>query len=78
MCFRNQREDKDRTYDALRTRQESQKLYYDVKAGKELPPLSTGQKVRVQHHITGHWVPAKVAEKCSEPRSYVLETPNGS
>jgi transposase InsO family protein len=78
VILRNECEDKDHVNDALESRQESQKFYYDAKSGKELPSLCTGQKVRFQHHVTGHWIPAKIAEKCAEPRSYILETPNGS
>ena len=54
-----------------------QKKYFDQHS-TELSPLLTGQYVRVQDHVTGLWNPATVVGKCSEPRSYMIETPNGA
>ncbi|PIK45274.1 hypothetical protein BSL78_17871 [Apostichopus japonicus] len=42
-----------------------------------LPPLYPGQHVHVQNQDTGHWFPATVRNKTAEPRSYIIETPNG-
>ena len=36
-----------------------------------------GQRVSVQNQESGHWNTAVVKEKCTEPRSYIIETPNG-
>ena len=61
----------------LQERQTKQKLAYDRTAGPELPPLYVGQQVRIQNPVDGLWAPATVIQKCSEPRSYILRTPNG-
>jgi hypothetical protein len=58
-------------------RQEKQRVDYDRTAGPELPALCVGQQVRVQDQDSGLWIPAKVLERCPEPRSYIVETPNG-
>ena len=63
--------------EALIERQEKQKRDYDRTAGPELPALYTGQRVRVQDPGSGLWMPATILERCSEPRSYVVGTPNG-
>ncbi|KAI0215387.1 hypothetical protein LSAT2_032566, partial [Lamellibrachia satsuma] len=41
------------------------------------PPLYVGQRVRVRNHVDKTWFPATVSEKCNEPRSYIVSTPNG-
>ena len=46
--------------------------------GIQLPNLHIGQHVGVQDHCDGTWTVAKVIQKCEEPRSFVVETPNGS
>ena len=61
----------------LQERQTKQKLAYDRTAGPELPPLYVGQQVRIQNPVDGLWAPGTVIQKCSEPRSYILGTPNG-
>ena len=43
----------------------------------ELSQLSPGQNIRILQHETGKWLPAIVAKQCKEPRSYIVETPNG-
>ena len=43
-----------------------------------LPPLYKGQKVRIQDKIWKTWCPGTVLEKCQEPQSYLVETPNGT
>ncbi|XP_063962166.1 uncharacterized protein K02A2.6-like [Lytechinus pictus] len=67
---------RDNVYRRLQQRQETQKYYHD-KSAHDLPPLTAGQLVRVQDHRTGHWFPATVRDKLPEPRSYLVETPNG-
>ena len=44
----------------------------------DLPPLYTGQRVRILDKTTKTWCPGTVVEKCQEPRSYIVETPNGT
>ena len=65
-------------HDALRDKSEKMKTKHDKTAGQELPPLYVGQKVRVQQPENKSWEPAKVTEVCTENRSYVIQTPNGS
>ena len=65
------------TYEKLIARQNKQKEYFDCRGVRELPPLQTGEKVLTYEHNTGLWGPATVVEKCQEPRSYLLQTPNG-
>ena len=44
----------------------------------DLPPLYKGQKVRILDKTSKTWCPGTVLEKCQEPRSYLVETPNGT
>lgn len=44
---------------------------------KDLSKLSTGQLVRVQEQDTRKWTPAVVMQVCTEPQSYIIETPTG-
>ena len=62
----------------LQKRQEKQKEDFDRKGVHPLPPLIVGQKVTTLDYRTGRWTPATVVEKCPEPRSYRIQTPNGS
>ena len=59
----------------LQARQRTQKKYHD-RSARDLPPLHTGQHVRLQE-ANGTWTPANVVEKRPEPRSYTVRTPNG-
>ncbi len=68
---------KDVTYSKMIQRQSRQNLYFNQHA-HDLPPLIPGQPVRIQDQNSGNWTPAKVTQKCSEPRSYVVKTPSGS
>ena len=61
----------------LQQRQSDQKYYHDQKAGTELPSLVPGQTVGIQDH-NRRWSPAVVQNIRSEPRSYDVETGNGS
>ena len=75
--IRNTLNSRDEITDRLYQRQASQKEYHDRRA-KDLPPLKAGQAVSIQDPTSGRWTPATVKEKCLEPRSYVVHTPNGS
>ena len=44
----------------------------------DLPPLYTGQRVRILDKTTKTWCPGTVVEKCQEARSYIVETLNGT
>ena len=68
----------DHVKEQLQHRQNQQKEYHDKQNVKDLSPLVPGQHIRYQEHNSGKWVPAKVIEKCPQPRSYVIETPEGS
>ena len=59
----------------LQARQRTQKKYHD-RSARDLPPVHTGQHVRLQE-ANGTWTPATVVEKRPEPRSYTVRTPNG-
>ena len=76
--MRNQLADPEQINAALCDRQVSQKSNYDSRAGAELPQLYAGQHVRIQYQPNGNWVPARIVRETDEPRSYVLETSNGS
>lgn len=53
--------------------------HYDSTARNvDLPPLFAGQHVRILNKERKRWCTGTIVEKCSEPRSYVVETPNGN
>ena len=56
-------------------RKEREKLYYDQHSGKELPPLTPGDKVSM--HRENEWIQATLVNKHHTPRSYIVQTPNG-
>ena len=58
---------------------ESQERHYN-KTSKPLETLNTGDKVWVKPHVLGQrkWENGTVTEKCTEPRSYKVETKSGS
>lgn len=49
---------------------------YNKGAGTEKPELSAGQDVMIQRDDKTGWVPGRVEEACSEPRSYLVRTEN--
>ena len=52
---------------------------YNKSARKDpLPPLHVGQNISVYDKGSTTWEQGKVIEKCNEPRSYVVSTPNGA
>lgn len=69
--------DRDRLYNRLSERQESQKQYHD-QSSRDLPAVAPGREVRIQDHNTGRWSPAKIVSTGPEPRSYIVQTPTGS
>ena len=63
----------------MQARQTEMKDQHDKTSRKEdVPSLYTGQAVRILHHQRKTWCPGKIVAKCNEPRSYVVETPNGT
>lgn len=59
---------------SLQTRQQKQKGYFDH-GTKELQKLQIGDSVRIWQN--GLWNPAQVTELSDQPRSYVVQTPDG-
>ena len=76
--MRNQLPDAEQIGAAFRDRQDLQKRNYNLRAGTELPQLYAGQYVRFQQHPSSKWTPARIVKEADEPRSYVLETSDGS
>ncbi|XP_011670764.1 uncharacterized protein K02A2.6-like [Strongylocentrotus purpuratus] len=74
--IRNNSPGRDDVNHRMQLRQQSQKYHHD-KSAHDLAPLSPGQLVRVQDQTSRHWITATVREQCHEPRSYLVETPNG-
>uniref|UniRef100_A0A8C7WXQ6 Gypsy retrotransposon integrase-like protein 1 n=1 Tax=Oryzias sinensis TaxID=183150 RepID=A0A8C7WXQ6_9TELE len=62
----------------LEQRTANMKEHHDRNSRKELPPLQPGQHVTVLNKERGTWHPATVVEKSTEPRSYIVQTPNGN
>lgn len=54
------------------------KEHHDRSCRRELPPLHPGQHVTVWNKERSTWHPAVVLQKCKEPRSYIVQTPNGN
>ena len=58
--------------DALESKGERAKHFYDKSAlPHDLPQLQPGENVRMR--TSSGWVPAKVTQKCEEPRSYLVQ-----
>lgn len=45
---------------------------------RPLPPLSPGEQVRILNRNTKTWTPGTIKHQCRQPRSYIVETPNGA
>lgn len=56
-------------------RQQKQKIYHD-RSSRPLPSLKEGDVVRVQHN--GAWTRGEVSQAHSSPRSYIVNTEEGS
>ncbi len=68
---------RDEVYARLVEKQQKQKNYYDQHA-RDLSHLVPGQEVRIQDHRTKGWEQGVIRRQCQEPRSYVVESENGS
>jgi hypothetical protein len=69
--------EKQEIHDRMVTKSEQSSMQYDRNAGIELPELLPGMKVMIQDPGKTTWKPGTIREKCPEPRSYIVETPNG-
>ena len=67
----------DHIREELKHRQDVQKIYHD-RTAHDLPPLVPGQDVRTLDNQTGKWKPATIRSRCEEPRSYIIQLPDGS
>ena len=61
----------------LDQRQATAKERHDARGVTDLAELYHGQHVRTRNPITHRWEPGRIAEKCSQPRSYRVESPSG-
>ena len=63
----------------LHNKQQQMKSYYDKSARKtDLAPMYVGQEVRSLDKVSKTWCPGTITRKCAEPRSYMVQTPNGN
>ena len=51
-------------------------MYHD-RTAHGLPSLVPGQDVSILDNQTGKWKPATITSRCAEPRSYILQLPDG-
>ena len=66
-------------WEQLHLRRDHMISYHDKSAQRtELPPLYVGQAVRILDKQSKTWCPGTVQAKCKEPRSYIVDTPNGT
>ena len=66
------------TQDILKQRQNTQKLYFDKNGCKNLPELHAGDLVMLQDTNNLRWKPATVVSPTKEPRSYIVQTTEGT
>ena len=78
VSMHNQLPDAEQIGAAFRDRQDLQRRNYNLRAGAELPQLYAGQHVRFQQQPSSKWTPARIVREAAEPRSYLLETSDGS
>jgi hypothetical protein len=58
--------------------EETERIYNKVDPKKqELKPLNPGQNVMIFDKYRKTWSPGFIVSKCEQPRSYMVETPNG-
>ena len=62
----------------LYNKHQGMKTYHDKSSRKtDLSPMFFGQKVRILDKFNKTWCPA-TTKKCDQPRSYIVQTPNGT
>nr|XP_034828815.1 uncharacterized protein K02A2.6-like [Maniola hyperantus] len=54
-----------------------QKFYYDKKS-KKLPNVNKGDKIMFKKSPESKWQPGKIVKECDQPRSFIVEAPDGS
>ena len=63
----------------LYNKQQCMKTYHDKSSRKtDLSPMFVGQKVRILDKVNKTWCPATITKKYDQPRSYIVQTPNGT
>ena len=67
----------DHIHEELKHRQDMQKMYHD-RTARYLPTFVSAQEVCILDNQTGKWKPATITSRWAEPRSYILQLPNGS
>ena len=63
--------------DCLQVRRGRMIQYHDRNAGPDLATQHAGQRVRILIKDTHTWRQEEVVATCAEPRSYIVQTPNG-
>ena len=66
------------TNEQLLQRRDSMIRDHDRRARPELPVLHAEQCVRILNKETHLWSPGEIVTMCAEPRSYIVQTPNGT
>jgi transposase InsO family protein len=66
------------TFLTIRGEQQQQQKKYFNNTSKPLPPLKKGDRVRFRKDPESPWQPAVVKAQHDTPRSYIIETSNGS
>ena len=66
------------TNDGIHQRRDRMVNYHNQGAGPELAPLHAGQRVRILDKEKHQCHPGEVIRTCAEPRSYFVQTPNGT
>ena len=62
----------------LDERRQTMKTSYDKSTSSDLPPLYSGQDIRILNKETKRWEPGQVVNKASTPRSYNVRTYTGN
>ena len=62
----------------LDQRQATAEERHDARGARDLADVSRGEHVRTRHPVTHRWEPDRIVEKCQQPRSYKVESDNGS
>ena len=62
----------------LHNKQQHMKSYYKSARKTYLAPMYVGQEVRILDKVSKTWCPGTITRKCAEPRSYMVQTPNGN
>lgn len=69
--------DLDKLKDKIDKQKDYSTHYYNQHA-KVQPQVNVGDKVYFKHKPNNTWIPGIISEACSQPRSYVVKSPEGS